>query len=84
MVNDTVYVCLQTHSKFGKINDCVIDTMRLVKVLLAHVTYKCVTFEFRPMSLVDKSGRYAVKNVGRVFNKQLHFIQKSENETKLN
>ena len=70
---------ITTRVKFGKINDCVIDTTRLVKVLLAHVTYEGVTctFEFRPLSMVDESGRVAVKNVGRGFNKQAHFYPKT-------
>ena len=52
---------ITTHSKFGNINDCVIDTMSLVKVLFAHVTYKGVTFKFRSLALIDKSGRVSVK-----------------------
>ena len=36
-----------------------------------------------PIILI-KCGRIAVKNVGRVFNKQLLFFRKSENKTKIN
>ena len=45
---------ITTRSKFGNTNDCVVDIMCLVKVLLAHVTYKgVVTFEFRSLSLAE-------------------------------
>ena len=65
---------ITTRSKFGNLNKRVRYhvTCQSVTYIDKGVTCTC-TFEFRPLSFVDKSGRVAVKNVGSVFNKHLHF-----------